>query len=107
MSLLDCVVFVVENNKVVERTISSFDNFIEETTTPLGVAPKMHVRGNELWSWGHQGNFPRLIRSFETAEESQEALEETFLSDFWDCPEITAFCKREDAEDFLRQLNEE
>lgn len=55
----------------------------------------------ELWTWGYCGNFPKQIETFSTAAEAQEALEETFYQDFWNCSEFNAFPTREQAEQFL------
>lgn len=46
----------------------------DETTTPHGIAPKMHTRGNELWTWGLCGNFPELVATFDTDAEAEHAL---------------------------------
>lgn len=61
----------------------------------------------ELWSWGHQGNFPRQVQTFATEAEAQEALEETFYMDFLDCRDFFSFNSREDAEKFLAENAEE
>ncbi len=72
---------------------------IDETTSPRGVAPRMHIRVNgycdwcveseglikvggnieeekdceiELWTWGTSGNYPAFVQSFETIEEAEE-----------------------------------
>ena len=55
----------------------------------------------ELWTWGHQGNFPRQINAYDTEAEAQEALEETFYTDFCNCTDILSFTTRADAEKFL------
>lgn len=61
---------------------------VDETTTPMGVAPRFHIRENEkdnsfeLWTWGASGNNPRLVWSFETKEEAEIALFQTFERDF-------------------------
>jgi len=106
MSKLDQVVFVIEGDEIIEGTIRSFDGYIDETTTPLGVSARYHVRENELWTWGHAGNFPRLVRAYETEAEAIEALEDTFADDFWNCSEILAFATREAAEECLAQLDD-
>ena len=100
MSKLNTVVFLFENDQIVETTIGECSGYVDETTTPRGVGPRLHVRGNELWTWGHQGNFPRKLREFDTEEEAQEALEESFVYDFWHA-DLAAFATREEAEQFL------
>lgn len=107
MSKLDQLAYVIEDGKVIERKIRDFTGFIEETTTPQGVAPRYHTRGNELWTWGHAGNFPKIVRSFETEGLAEQALEDTFLSDFWNCQEITAFETRAQAENALALLDDD
>lgn len=105
MSNLDDIVYIVEGGKVIESAIRDLNGFIEETTTPHGIAPKLHVRGNELWTWGHCGNFPKRIAAFETETEAQEALEDAHARDFWDSCEFVAFGSREDAEQAIIEGN--
>jgi len=103
MSKLDQVVFVIENDQIVESTIRDLSGYIDETTTPAGVAPRFHVRGTELWTWGKNGNNPRCVNKYDSAEEAEDALEDTFLYDFWNCSEILAFTVRADAEKFMKE----
>lgn len=102
MSKLDQVVFLVEDGDIVDSKIRDLDGYIDYTTTPKGVLPRYHVRGTELWTWGVGGNNPRMIRDFDTEAEAQEALEDTFYQDFWNCSDFLAFSTREQAETFLR-----
>lgn len=102
-SALSTIVFVIENDEIIEAPIRSFSGFIDETTTPRGVAARMHVRGTELWTWGHAGNFPKLVEAFETEEEARRALETTFVWDFWNCSDILAFPDRAGAEKCLAE----
>lgn len=104
MSKLDQVVYVIEDGKIIESRIRDLDGYIEETTTPRGVGPRYHVRENELWTWGHQGSLPALIRAYDTEAEAQEALEDSFADDFWRCSEILAFATREAAEAALAEM---
>lgn len=101
MSKLDTTVYLVEAGQITETTIRMCGGYIDVTTTPRGVAPRMHVRGSELWTWGYQGNFPKLVRTYDTEGEAREALEETFLRDFWNASDILAFTTREAAEQFV------
>lgn len=63
------------------------ETFADETTTPKGVGARIHIRENkeygtfDLWTWGHQGNNPAYIRSYDTEEEANYALYETFEID--------------------------
>jgi len=101
MSKIDQVVFTIEAGWVVESAIRDLSGYIDETTTPHGVAPRLHVRGTELWTWGHAGNFPKLVRAYDTEAEAVEALEDSFAYDFWNSPNILAFNNRADAEAFI------
>lgn len=103
MRPLDTKVFVIQDGTVVETTIGDCSGYIEMTTTPLGVAPCYHTRGNELWTWGHQGNFPRKVGEFETDEEAEIELELFHCFDFWKS-DILAFERREHAERALKDL---
>lgn len=95
------IVFVIEGGEIVEGPIDSFYGFIDTTTTPEGVAPRYHVRGTELWTWGHMGNFPRMLYDHGTAEAAQTALEETFVYDFFSNLHLLAFRTKPEAEQFL------
>lgn len=55
--------------------------YADETTTPNGVAPSFHVRGKQLWTWGVNGNSPKIWRQFSSEEEAEFALLETFEED--------------------------
>lgn len=106
-SPLDETVYIVEDGEIVETTIRNCDyDYIDKTTTPRGVAPRYHVRGTDLWTWGVQGNFPTKVRSYETEAEAQAALEKTFVDDFWACDAICSFTDREAAEQFLEDEGE-
>ena len=96
MSKINQVVYIIEEGRVVESAIRDLSGFIDETTTPQGIAPRFHVRGTELWTWGHQGNAPHLISAYDTEAEAIEALEDSFAHDFWNCNEILAFTTRAD-----------
>jgi hypothetical protein len=98
MSKLDQIVYLIDNGKIIESTIRALDGYIDETTTPHGIAPRFHVRGTELWTWGHAGNFPRMVSSHDTEAEAIEALEDSFAYDFWQSNDFDAFTTREDAE---------
>ena len=103
MSNRDQIVFVVVDGKIIEGPIRSFDGYIDDTSTPHGVAPRYHVRGTELWTWGFGGNNPRMIRAYDTEAAAIEALENSFAHDFWECSDINSYVTREAAEEFLGQ----
>lgn len=55
--------------------------FAEETTTPNGVAPKLHIRNEtEIWTWGSRGNNPELVESFYNEDETKYALYTMYLN---------------------------
>lgn len=91
MSKLDRVIYVIENGQIIETTARQMSGYIEQTTTPHGVAPKYHLRGNQLWTWGHAGNFPKMVRGYETEQEATEGLEETFWHDFSNHPDMPSW----------------
>jgi len=73
---LNEVVFIIKDDKtIIESSIRDLDGYVEETTTPRGVGPIMHLRGAELWSWGHQGSNPHLVAAYDSEAEALEALE--------------------------------
>lgn len=141
-------VFIVNESGEIEQ-VGYADlvwQFVEITTSPRGVEPKLHIReadwykvGEELfadierandaaaeihlesgvfvaienvtryegWTWGHQGNFPRLLLSFDTEEEAQDWLFKCAEIDFqndWRAPMI--FNTREEVEAFLLEQEE-
>ena len=52
MSKLGKIVFVVDGGKIVESAIRDLSGYIDETTTPHGVAPRFHVRKVAKFSVG-------------------------------------------------------
>lgn len=56
---------------------------------------------HELWSWGHNGNYPHMISQHDTVEEATEALEETFYQDYLASSDVGDFPTREAAQNFL------
>ena len=104
MSKLDQVVYTIENGQIVECTLRDFvDGSIDETTTPHGIGPRYHLRGLDLWTWGHAGNNPCCINTFDTEADAIAALEDTFAADVWNNPELVdLFPDRELAEAFIR-----
>lgn len=65
----------------------------DETTTPKGVAPRLHIRETgesfELWTWGVNGNHPALVSIYDTEKEAYLAICEVWeenISYLWDTP---------------------
>lgn len=59
----------------------------DETTSPRGIAPRIHIREDEisegvteyqLWSWGVSGNNPYKLDTYESEEEAELALMKSF-----------------------------
>lgn len=69
-------VFVVtDDNRIEEHTLADLcHEYAETTTSPNGVTAKLHLRGTELWTWGHMGQSPRRLDEFATEEEAEAAL---------------------------------
>lgn len=76
----------------------------EETTTPHGIGPKLHVRNTDLWTWGHCGQFPALVESFGTAEDAEHALLLSWLHDLENSPDVAVYYTRADADSALSDL---
>lgn len=104
MSALDQTVFVIANGKIVESKIRDLSGYIDETTTPYGIDTRFHVRGDELWTWGHAGNNPRMVSKYESEEDALAALDETFYQDFLCCSDISWFPTQKEAEQFLAEI---
>lgn len=79
-SASETVIFVIENNKVVETNL--YDHVIEsaeETTSPIGISTKIFVHENEedgTWevrSWGVGGRGPsKLVTSHLSEDEAED-----------------------------------
>lgn len=72
------MIYILSGNDQIERiTEAEFaKQYCEVTTAPVGVVPKYHLRGLELWTWGHQGSFPKCLRNYDTLTEARKALHE-------------------------------
>lgn len=116
-------IFIINTDGEIEAM--TYDRYLgdhgaDETTSPRGVAPRIHVREVEvekvigededgddvtemvtewqLWTWGVMGNNPRYLESFETEEEAEVSVLEHFeynLEKNWDAP--TAYDSYEEA----------
>jgi hypothetical protein len=110
MSKLNTTVYTIEDGKVVEGTLNDFLCFIEQTTRPHGVGTTYYVVENDdgfaLVKWASWGGPERLVRQYETEVEAQEALEDGFVYDIENNPEIGIFYGREEAEKALADNQE-
>jgi len=103
----DQIVFLadIKKQEVIESSIRDLNHdyeFIETTTTPIGVGADLHVRDNELWSWGLAGQHEHRVATFDTEDDAQDALENTFAYDFWNSDfGIAAFHNRKHAEHYI------
>jgi hypothetical protein len=93
--------------------------FKDKTTTPKGVAPRLHIRENvddetyDLWTWGVRGNNPKFIESYDTEEEAEMALWECWIDNFDkdnggglnDAPNF--FFNKDDAEERANEIKNE
>lgn len=90
--------FTIESDDLYNFVIKS----TEETTSPVGVMSKLHIRHEdyscsygkrnavknseglfEVWSWGATGNGQRFIESFETEDQAEDFIfQHTFEYDF-------------------------
>lgn len=70
------VIYLDTDGNYEVTTIMDFcEMFAEQTTSPNGVEPKLHIRDEkEIWTWGHQGNNPQMIRKCSTPEEAAHDL---------------------------------
>jgi len=81
--LLDKKVFIAADGEIVETTVGDTkDDWMDVTITPQGMTPRLHVRGKELWTWGHGGNNPLKVVTYQTEMLAQLALEDMFYQDF-------------------------
>jgi len=108
MHKLDTTIFILtDRGEIRETTLRDVaDLFVETTTAPIGVAEKYHLRGNEVWTWGHCGNFPRVVSVHKTEEEAQEALDDIRYQQYLDCNDLCDYATREEAEEALNRMLE-
>lgn len=81
--------YILENDVITPIVYSEYlrEYGADETTTPKGVAPRLHVRENEtvdgmqfeVWTWGVGGNNPRREDAFGTEEEAR-----MYIWDSWE-----------------------
>lgn len=96
-----------------ENELDFISRSIDETTTPNGVAPRIHLRHDpydpntsyEVWTWGTGGNHPRFLERWNTPEEARESMFQMLLIDFEkdDQRSTVYFYTAEDAEYYLLQ----
>lgn len=108
------------DEEVVETTLGELcTEFVDTTTTPLGVGPRYHARnkgehyheslnwgdedGWEVWTWGFGGNNPRKIESFDTQDEAVHALDMLAKHDLDNSTETPTYYY--DKDDALEELN--
>lgn len=65
----------------------------DETTTLIGVAPRLYVNGNTIMSWGVRGNNHHFYASFKNKNEAKNALYEIWESNLNDNCEYVYFAK--------------
>lgn len=62
----------------------------DETTTPRGVAPRLYVDGNTIFTWGVNGNNHAIYRIFDNKREATKNLYEIwegYIENYnWDAP---------------------
>lgn len=105
---LNDVVFVVDwqNRRVIESRIRDLDYMSDVvlTTSPRGVEPIIHRRGREIWTWGLDGQFPRMLDEFDTEDEAQSRLDQEYAEQFMCRQDSAPFAHRDQAEWCLADL---
>ncbi len=88
------IILIIEDGEIVETSL--YDHVmgsVDETTSPVGVMPRFHIRHQdkhcwykllnkvrndegkfEVWTWGVRGNNPNLIEAFDTEEQAKDWL---------------------------------
>ena len=103
MSKLDQIVYCIIDGEIITTTIGDYPgNYIDEMPTPHGIGAAYHVRETELWKWEASGRARRLGR-YATEAEAIDALDETFLYDFWHADDIDAYTSLAAAEAALAE----
>lgn len=100
------VIYLDTDGKYELTTFQDFcEMFAEETTTPNGVEPKLHIRDEtEIWTWGYQGNNPIQIHNCKTPEEAAFKLCEMQLEEI-DGIEHYVFSNYDDLLEMVSDLN--
>jgi hypothetical protein len=100
-------VYFIVNGEVHEESRNELiAQYTEQTTTPLGIGDKIHVRGNELWT-GQCGNFPRLLRAcYDSEDEALDAAWDMAEYDFYNSPDAPILYDSEAAAQAALRLEE-
>ncbi len=111
----DTTIFTIVNGEVVKNNLYDFVmESVDETTSPRGVEPRIHVRPDEdagtfeVWTWGVRGNNPVYLMSFNTKEEAEDwVFERVFEFDFLedDQRDISYFDTPEEAQALINERN--
>lgn len=111
-------IFIYNSKSEIEKT-NLYDfvmSFADETTSPRGVEPRLHIRKNEddntfeVWTWGARGQNLRNIGSGLTEEEAIDWIySSVYCTDFQNSSESTIYFEsEEDAEnDLAERFSEE
>lgn len=111
-------IFIYNSKSEIEKT-NLYDfvmSFADETTSPRGVEPRLHIRKNEddntfeVWTWGVRGQNLRNIGSGLTEEEAIDWIySSVYCTDFQNSSESTIYFEsEEDAEnDLAERFSEE
>ena len=62
----DQTVYIVDDKNQVTsyRREELYEAFTHHVNTAYGIEPMIHLRGNELWSWGENGMKPEMLVEF-------------------------------------------
>lgn len=110
--------YILKNGGIEKMKYSEYllEYGADETTTPKGVAPRLHIRGEskhwEIWTWGANGNHPRKHSYNSFSKKSEVILElleyaKIYIEEKnWDAPRFF-FTKKDLFEDLadLHQRN--
>jgi hypothetical protein len=110
--LLTDTCFTVEENKIVEHTLANFAHYIEKSPRPLGIGSTYYVTSvtkdeEEVWVLAKWASREVVVKEFSNEQEAFDELEETYIYDIMNNDEILICDSREEAEDFLADLQSE
>lgn len=107
MSSLDQVVFIVENDQIIESRIRELSGYIEETTTPRGVGPAYHIRERVKFIIdGEEFDSREEAEEFAADNEMSEEIVESASFELWTWGYCGSFPKRVDAFDTEEEARE-
>ena len=114
MNYQETFIYVLDGEKIQRTNLADFlrEHCSDQTTTPRGVAQRLHIRENEgkyeVWTWGVNGNNERYLDTFDTKEEAEQDIMKDWYRRYCegDNAGFSIFDSQEEAELALQETQE-